>query len=693
MPFIISLAICLHIAVLGPLFLLSKQGDQIGLDPMAFLLWPLGAGLAVALVSGLILSFSNNRGFIRPVAVAAAVGLALYVQFYVFVGDFGPFDGRVIDFGAYKLQAITEIAVLLALVAIALARPQIAVPLFGRLLGMLLAFSVAATCWSVMVMPRSAEARAAGADLTGALAASNFLRDRRPIPGVTSLSRDKNVIVLLLDTLQVDVFEKVIRDDPKLQEQFAGFQLFTNATGHFPYTALSIPSILTGEIYGGSGETIPQYLNRAAQNRLEVKLAQQGFAPSRIALHTRTGFLTSQGSTCRRFGEAYDLYSFRQVPVAAKAWFYDEGRFRIARQCSGVPTTEPERDLAVLDRLVEDSAVTSSKPTVKYIHLWGAHPPAMLNPDCTVRRLGAAFTDFQGQAHCLLKETGRYLDKLRSLGVFDNTMMFILSDHGSRYGFLKKRAPGAAAPPYVMSSANPTIAFHAFGDNSPFRTTSAPATLSDVVPTIMSQLSLPGNGNGVDITALNENTDRLRTFTFFRNAGDAANEFLSNVDHFEIRGSVQDPKAWTVSTDSGLIRSQEAPLSDLSFGSAALSRYLGLGWSAEAKGVAQSWIISNPAVINGTLPDADKVRLYVNFLNPHKDQRVSVKLNGREVAQWSVPFAQAWTDYAADFLLGSNERGRPARIELVVAQIGPVGSDAARDVGISVKAFRIEPAE
>jgi len=312
----------------------------------------------------------------------------------------------------------------------------------------------------------------------------------------------------------------------------------------------------------------------------------------------------------------------------------------------------------------------------------------MITSNCQLRKQGATFSDFQGQASCILHRTGDYLDKLRRLGIFDKTMMFIISDHGSPYGFLKKSG-NPSVPPYVMSSANPSLAFHDFGDNREFRTSTAPLMLTDIYPTIMTRLGIPSETYGADIGGISEGMDRVRPFMFFRSAGDAAGERLSSFDRFEIHGDIHDPIAWSPAT-GGQVLNGDAPLQDLDFGNASISRYLGIGWSSEAKGVPLSWVITSPAFISGMLPKGNTIRLTIQFLNPHVDQVVGVKLNGRELAQWHIPQPVSWTERTIEFTPHPDELQAPVKIELHVGTIAVTKQGQSAATGIAVKSIKVE---
>ena len=66
---------------------------------------------------------------------------------------------------------------------------------------------------------------------------------------VLELSPERNVIILLVDTLQSDIFEELVNENPELKRELPGFTYFRNSSGLFPYTHLSIRALLTGAHY------------------------------------------------------------------------------------------------------------------------------------------------------------------------------------------------------------------------------------------------------------------------------------------------------------------------------------------------------------------------------------------------------------------------------------------------------------
>ena len=79
--------------------------------------------------------------------------------------------------------------------------------------------------------------------------ARNFAIDYAP---KYSFSGEKNVILIVLDAYQSDIFFEIISSEPKYADYFQGFTYFRNAVAGSNYTELAIPALLTGRIFDNS---------------------------------------------------------------------------------------------------------------------------------------------------------------------------------------------------------------------------------------------------------------------------------------------------------------------------------------------------------------------------------------------------------------------------------------------------------
>ena len=65
-------------------------------------------------------------------------------------------------------------------------------------------------------------------------------------------SKNRNVIILVIDEFQSDVFQEIITQDNSYKDIFDGFEYFRNSVSGFDFTEFAIPAILTGKLYDNS---------------------------------------------------------------------------------------------------------------------------------------------------------------------------------------------------------------------------------------------------------------------------------------------------------------------------------------------------------------------------------------------------------------------------------------------------------
>lgn len=685
LSFGLAFLVTVQLFVLGPLAILHGN-PEIPLAPSFFLGWPLLAAMAIAGIIGLaILLPALGAGRYRWPAFCAAAGVVLYLSFYGFAPALGPLDGRTDPFSGFALRGAIELLVLVGLLCTALVSGKGAAlkPLAAALVlffivngGMVLL----QTDWEAKPPPL---VKAASAD---DLVAPNMFRTSTGRTLHAAELSERNVIIILLDTLQNDVFEQLITTDSGLRNSFRGFTLYRNATGYFPFTRLSLPVILTGTAYAND-EPIPEYLSRVAGTSLPAVMAEAGYSVDMIPLHSRADFLSSAGAHCRTMATVWDLHALRQVPILAKRHVYRDGDFVFGRLCSeNVPVSEQERDIAVFDKLITDAKVTKADPGFKFLHFWGMHPPARLRADCEMTENRFDLPAISEQAVCILSKVAAYLDKLREFGVYEDSRIFLVADHGSLLGLMSGEVSAPGVPSYVISAAHPTIAFKDFGQATEFAISEAPVTLKDVYPTAIEGIASSARDRET-LTGIPADAVRSREFMYYKSAAEASEDRLAQVQFFTIEGNARDARSW--STDRDRAHAVLEPLGFVDLGTPDAIGFTDLAFSTEAEGVGASWIVSSPATVRGVVPEANRVSVRIRMLSAHPDQAVDVLFNGREIGSWSILNANAWLEdeLVVDLLPG--EAGSAGEFQLRVRKISPLQA-GARALGVFVDWIRFE---
>lgn len=637
---VVALAISVQIAFLGPLDVISRNASELGVGPGDIMGRASILGLCIVVCVGGLLYGALRLGYSRIPSVAAALAVYLYLQYYFFVPDLGVFDGRTANFSGHGKTIALEVIVLVALLVMALLRPDRAVKTLVPLLGILAVAESAIAGAAVLQRPPAQHAtiEATKADL---MSTNFFGTSPKRTLGIPELST-RNVIVILLDTLQADLFISILQGDAALENAFGGFTIYRNSAGVFPFTGMSVATLLTGTRYDGR-EKIPEYLKRVASRQLAARFDALGYEVDLLPLGSRHSLLDADKELCRRVAATYDLALLRQVPTLLKEWQYNDSRFRLLPLCGVTPKLAQELDPVVLGRVVDDMRVSrSARPRFKFMHFYAMHPPGKLTESCETRE--RAIPDKPAvaeQAKCVLRHVQHYLEKLRALGVYDSSLLVITADHGTLYGLARGEPAAPGVPARVISAAHPTIAFKDFGASGPVRFSEAPASLLDIYPTIAKRVGFDsGQAPGRDLGELKEDERRFRDFFFYRQALELVNrDYVKQSYWFANYGNIAESDDW------------------------------GATVAAEDKAsihLVEPWLNPEGVRILAKLPAEGQLAIAVDLVNPGPERVVRVTLGGRDIASWPVESGSSSKKAIAD--LRPEELGQIGSIELQLEQ-------------------------
>jgi hypothetical protein len=80
----------------------------------------------------------------------------------------------------------------------------------------------------------------------------------------------------------------------------------------------------------------------------------------------------------------------------------------------------------------------------------------------------------------------------------------------------------------------------------------------------------------------------------------------------------------------------------------------------------------------------------LRFMNPHKDQSIVVKLNGREIGRWDEPEPAGWTNKSLVFTPTQDDLKKPANIQIEVKKVEPLSAADTRKLGIAAEIVTFE---
>ena len=274
-------------------------------------------------------------------------------------------------------------------------------------------------------------------------------------------SKDKtNIVVVMLDAFSGSHIDILFNEYPELKDQYRGFVWYRNMLASGDSTVSSLPSIICGE------KCAPWSLN---ENETDKSLAEKinryyaetlnKFGPHfDIAIHERNWLepnrlndLVHDDILAIRFmGDSYlnrgssdsfllAVSLFNSVPWSMKNLVYKDGRWiENLMPKSDTLVVRALREYAFIDGLADLSNTNATKATYKFFDNEITHHPWLMDAKtCTVSAKPKIYKTRQDNADelhlanemCALKALSRWINWMKSEGIFDNTMIILVSDH------------------------------------------------------------------------------------------------------------------------------------------------------------------------------------------------------------------------------------------------------------------------
>ncbi len=436
----------------GPLYLyLTNTGEfEYGLSDIL----PAQALLTTFLFIIMVLLFSllPRRFFRLLLVLAATCGFLFWLQGQVIVWKYGALDGQNIVWSGHIFKGVIDSAIWIAVFALAAVFRRQLYPWVRRIAfffillqaGLLLAlFLKNPSAWKAGPAPGNEKSR-------------------------YDFSPEKNVLLLVLDEFQSDVFADIVSREQDYLSMFDGFTYFRNSVGSYMCTAAAIPFIMTGQYFDNT-EPRSHYIQRSYASRsIPERLRAKGF---RLDLYPRSGFadMIYMPQSWRRPeppksiswralipAQAFlmDITMFRYSPHFIKPLFYRRQEWLFSRWARRIlPDAAPaagklnsganlsrrfSRELVQLNLdfdfvngFLSQAHGGSPEPVFKYYHWNAVHVPLRFDENFQIVNRESNRANFTSQAKACLKMVGLVLGKLKELNIYDQTLIIILSDHGS----------------------------------------------------------------------------------------------------------------------------------------------------------------------------------------------------------------------------------------------------------------------
>jgi hypothetical protein len=507
----------------------------------------------------------------RLVALVVSIGFALFLQGTYIGWNFGPLDGHAIKWEEHRLHLWD-----LLLWAVVIAIPQIVSGL--RSMNTLRGICIVLLITQVSIITISV------------VTTNEFETLKRYEADVSNrfvFSRERNIVLVVLDEFQCDIFEDLLREKPSLSESFEGFTFFKNAVAPAKQTFPSIPAMLTGIRYDNS-ISVPAYLERSyLNNSLFKKLTDNDVKVEVFPMTPGTVLLSPEVASNAvmrhhapiEFLPLIDIGLVRSVPFILKPWVHRDGngltsnivfRLKTARRGKKSTSTLPPADMRSFRDGLAGATAQADGTVFKFDHMYGMHVPLKFDENLRHVR-GATYNrnNYRRQALGVIGVMQSFVKKLRELNVYDRSLVIIMGDHGSGRAkdlWIQPSNPDDVAFNKIKARACPLLLvkpFQSAEGSRPRRLTmsSAPVALMDIPPTIFAALGInegrrTGEGSNAGykeqlttsfrrrpLFSVSENGARLRRYDSYTWERFKPN-YLSPITEYIVDGDVWNDGNW-----------------------------------------------------------------------------------------------------------------------------------------------------
>jgi hypothetical protein len=394
---------------------------------------------------------------------------------------------------------------------------------------------------------------------------------RGPSDAMFDVSRKQNAFHIVLDGFHSDVFSEILEAErPLLDKEFSGFVFFQDHAGAFPTTMVSVPAMLTGTTYRQE-QPLQKYIRDHFKNgSIFATLRGQGYRVDSVTeMHFDNQSATNFFRVPRPYVsyEAYtrfaawqlaDLSLFRHAPHILRPRIYNNQAWRLQNafgenvggESSG-RRHHPVNGAAVLDEFGRRLRLAIDEPLYKFIHVGIPHMPVAVNAGCEFTGVVRSTREsFRGQARCAVARVAALLNRLRTLGVYDSSLIVIASDHGIGIPpreFVYDRAVPDGDLSVIAGKAMALLIVKPPNSTGPVRVSQAPTAITDIPVTVADTLGVAHKLPGEPVLKLAENAPRVRTFgSYAWEHEDWKANYFEHLDLLDINGRLRDGTSWSL---------------------------------------------------------------------------------------------------------------------------------------------------
>ncbi len=430
----LSIVTCFMLFLYAPLELLFLNQDEFWYD--AYLLIPIMFFVFVVACAASITAFVLLRKWSQTlyrIGLAAyfTVMICSYIQGNFLTGSLPLLDGSTIDWSLYKAQNIQSYILWIIVAVIVTVIYRKGKPQFlEKMIGIVSICMTLMFCITVLT-----------------LGVSNHGFEKKLGLGITNkdmllMSENQNLVILLLDSVNGYTMDEILRENPAYEDIFTDFTFFTNTMGAYPATKYSVPFIFSGQWYENDVEFREYEAKAYAESSLLAALEEEEWS---IGMYSGGLLADDEGKarfvnllpSKRGFNNnmlfvkwQLQLTGFRYAPYCLKPYMFVYLRHLV--ELKNPPDGETMYNWDNVDfynKILNEEISSTDQKCFRFIHISGGHGPYIYNEN--VEEIPSEEGSYEDNIKASLTITREYLNKMKKAGVYDNSAIVVMADHGS----------------------------------------------------------------------------------------------------------------------------------------------------------------------------------------------------------------------------------------------------------------------
>ena len=339
------------------------------------------------------------------------------------------------------------------------------------------------------------------------------------------MSTDTNFVIVMLDAIDEECFWQIWEQHPEYAEEMRDFTFYNNAMSGYAYTNHSLPLIISGEWYENKEPFSDYQIRIFKDSPFFNRLREQGYTLSyyedeyKFEVGVMDGAFNNLAYTQSSLWDA-PLFNKRIIKMVGmkyapyllkpKCWFNVD----MLNNQEMTPKDEALfswKNKAFYDDVKEDDITYVDGKRFKLIHLIGAHVPFYYDKDVNEIDNANYYTCIESS----MTVTMAYLDKLREAGVYDNSVIIVLSDHG--YNIEGDAVDTPQRNENETGRQHPVLFVKGLNESHDFQVSGAPISYEDLVD---AYYKLMDGAASDDCFAYKEGDQRERRYLLYKYLGE-----------------------------------------------------------------------------------------------------------------------------------------------------------------------------